>query len=90
VLSIRVAGIILVLSLLTIPQNTANLFTNSFGKILTWSAVIGFAGAMIGLYSSYFLDIPSGATIIFSLVVIYLAARLIKYVLLRNSLSDRS
>lgn len=85
VLSIRVAGIILVLSLLTIPQNTANLFTNSFGKILTLSVIIGFAGAMIGLYSSYFLDIPSGATIIFSLVLLYLVARLIKYLLRLNS-----
>jgi zinc transport system permease protein len=78
VLSIRVAGIILVLSLLTIPQNTANLFTSSFGKILIWSVIIGFAGAVIGLISSYFLNIPSGATIIFTLVVIYLFGRITK------------
>ncbi|HKK62813.1 MAG TPA: metal ABC transporter permease [Bacteroidales bacterium] len=76
VLSIRVAGIILVLSLLTIPQNTANLFTNNFGKILIWSVIIGFIGALIGLIASYYLDIPSGATIIFSLVLIYLASKL--------------
>ncbi|MCF8225282.1 MAG: metal ABC transporter permease [Bacteroidales bacterium] len=81
VLSIRVAGIILVLSLLTIPQNTANLFTNNFGKILFWSVVIGFTGAFIGLISSYFLDIPSGGTIIFSLVILYLIGRLVKMVL---------
>ncbi|MEX0987625.1 MAG: metal ABC transporter permease [Bacteroidales bacterium] len=78
VLSIRVAGIILVLSLLTIPQNTANLFTSSFGKILLWSVIIGFIGAVIGLITSYYLNIPSGATIIFTLVLIYLAGRLIK------------
>lgn len=75
VLSIRVAGIILVLSLLTIPQNTANLFTSSFGRILVWSVVIGFIGALMGLITSYYLNIPSGATIIFSLVILYLAAR---------------
>lgn len=78
VLSIRVAGIILVLSLLTIPQNTANLFTNSFGRIMAWSVLIGFSGAVIGLYTSYYLDIPSGATIIFSLVLIYLLARMFR------------
>ena len=78
VLSIRVAGIILVLSLLTIPQNTANLFTNSFGKILFWSVIIGFIGAMAGLIASYYLNIPSGATIIFSLVLIYLGGRTVK------------
>ncbi len=75
VLSIRVAGIILVLSLLTIPQNTANLFTSNFGRILAWSVIIGFIGALIGLITSYYMNIPSGATIIFSLVILYLLAR---------------
>jgi zinc transport system permease protein len=78
VLSIRVAGIILVLSLLTIPQNTANLFTSSFGRILVWSVIIGFIGAIAGLITSYYLNIPSGATIIFSLVIIYLGGRIVK------------
>ncbi len=84
VLSIRVAGIILVLSLLTIPQNTANLFSNSFGRILVWSVIIGFIGAITGLVTSYFLNIPSGATIIFSLVVIYLIGRSIKSIMSRK------
>lgn len=82
VLSIRVAGIILVLSLLTIPQNTANLFTSNFGKILAWSVIIGFIGALIGLITSYILNIPSGATIIFSLVILYLLARGVRALLL--------
>jgi len=84
VLSIRIAGIILVLSLLTIPQNTANLFTSNFGRIMTWSVVLGFAGALIGLISSYYLNIPSGATIIFSLVIIYLLGRLIRRMIRRK------
>ena len=78
VMSIRIAGIILVLSILTIPQNIANLFTNRFGKILLWSIVLGFLASFLGLVLSYYLDIPSGATIIFTLVVIYLAARIVK------------
>lgn len=81
VLSIRVAGIILVLSLLTIPQNTANLFTSNFGRILAWSVIIGFIGALVGLITSYILNIPSGATIIFSLVILYLLARGVRAIL---------
>jgi zinc transport system permease protein len=81
VLSIRVAGIILVLSLLTIPQNTANLFTSNFGRILVWSVIIGFIGALIGLITSYYLNIPSGATIIFTLVILYLSARGVRSVM---------
>ncbi|MEN8155746.1 MAG: metal ABC transporter permease [Bacteroidota bacterium] len=80
VLSIRIAGIILVLSILTIPQNIANLFTNRFGKIMVWSVLIGFVASLLGLVFSYYMDIPSGATIIFTLVVMYLAARLLKVV----------
>lgn len=78
VLSIRTAGIILVLSVLTIPQNILNLFTNRFSHIMAGSVVIGFLASILGLILSYALDIPSGATIIFTLVVIYLVARLIK------------
>jgi zinc transport system permease protein len=78
VLSIRTAGIILVLSVLTIPQNISNLFTNRFSYIMAGSVVLGFIASLLGLILSYSLDIPSGATIIFTLVVLYLVARLIK------------
>lgn len=71
VLNIRVVGIILILSLLTIPQATANLFTKDFKHLLILSSVIAFLGTLIGLFISYFMDIPSGATIIFTLVVMF-------------------
>jgi zinc transport system permease protein len=80
VLSIRIAGIILVLSILTIPQNIANLFTNRFINIILGSVIFGFLASLLGLVISYYMDIPSGATIIFTLVVIYLAARIVKVV----------
>jgi len=80
VLSIRIAGIILVLSILTIPQNIANLFTNRFSSIMITSVIIGFLGSFMGLLISYFLDIPSGACIIFTLVILYLAARVVKVI----------
>jgi len=78
VLNIRVVGIILILSLLTIPQATANLFTNDFKKLLVLSSVFAFIGTISGLFISYFLDIPSGAAIIFTLVIIFGILRLIK------------
>lgn len=78
VLSIRIAGIILVLALLTIPQNIANLFTHSFSQIISGAIAIGLLASLLGLLLSYLLDIPSGATIIFTLVVLYLVARSIK------------
>lgn len=71
VLNIRVVGIILVMSLLTIPQAIANLFTKRFDMMMILSIVFGFLGSMLGLALSYIYDIPSGAAIIFTLVILY-------------------
>lgn len=71
VLNIRVVGIILVMSLLTIPQAIANLFTKHFDKMALYSILFGFIGSTTGLAISYFSDIPSGAAIIFTLVILY-------------------
>lgn len=79
VLNIRVVGIILILSLLTLPQATANLFTKDFRKMMFLSVAIAFGGAFTGLLVSYFADIPSGASIIFTLVVIFGIAKWIVY-----------
>jgi len=79
VINIRVAGIILVISYLTIPQSTANLFVNDLKKIIILSMVISFAGSITGLLLSYYWNIPSGATIIFVFVLIFMIARVIVY-----------
>lgn len=78
VLNIRVVGIILILSLLTIPQATANMFTKDFKRLLILSVVFAFIGTISGLFISYFLDIPSGAAIIFTLVLIFGVLRIVK------------
>lgn len=71
VLNIRAVGIVLMLSLLTVPQATANLFTKDFGKMMLLSVVFAFAGTFTGLVVSYFLNIPSGAAIIFTLLLVF-------------------
>jgi zinc transport system permease protein len=80
VINIRVAGIILVISYLTIPQSTANLFVNDMKKIIILSMIISFAGSVTGLLLSYYWNIPSGATIIFVFVVIFAISRTIQYI----------
>ena len=63
--------LLLAISLLTLPQMTANLFTHSFKKIIWWSVIIGYAGCLGGLFISYKLQVPSGAAIIFFSILIY-------------------
>ncbi|MBP6978546.1 MAG: metal ABC transporter permease [Lentimicrobiaceae bacterium] len=78
VFSIRMVGIILVISLLTIPQTAANLLTRRFDRIILYAILLAMAGAIGGLILSYYLNIPSGATIIFCLVIIFIVVRLIR------------
>lgn len=78
VMNIRLVGIILVISFLTIPPSTANLFTNDLRRMMLYSTLIGIFGSIAGIYISYFMNIPSGATIIFAFVVLFAAAKIIQ------------
>ncbi len=71
VLSIRLVGIVLLMSLITVPQMTANLFTVNYSKIISLSMLFSFAGCVTGLILSYHLNVPSGAFIIFVLITMF-------------------
>ena len=78
VFSIRLVGIMLLISLLTLPQITVNLFTSDFKRIMVGSIAIGFLGCVCGLLLSYYLNVPSGAFIILFLVLLFLFSKAIK------------
>lgn len=77
---LRMVGIVLAISLLTLPQMTANLFTHSFKRIIFLSIALGYIGCLGGLLLSYQLQVPSGAAIIFVSILIYAAAKVYKQV----------
>lgn len=78
VLTIRLIGIMLMMSMVTIPQNTADLFKQRFGSLVLLSAAISITGGVGGLFLSYWLNVPASACIIFVLVLFYVLAKLIK------------
>lgn len=77
VLAIRIMGIVLLLSLFTIPAVTANILSKSYAKITLLSAAIAVCGAVGGLVASYNWEIPPGTCIIFILTVALIAAKLL-------------
>lgn len=85
VLNIRMAGVVLVISLLTIPPNIAMLFTKKYFKIVIWSVLAGFVGTAAGYIISYFAGIPVGATIIFTLVIIWAVAKGLSQLIMKLS-----
>jgi zinc transport system permease protein len=83
VLNIRMAGVVLVISLLTIPPNIAMLFTRVYFKIVIWSVIAGFIGTATGYAISYYAGIPVGATIIFTLVIIWVLAKAVTLLIMK-------
>ncbi|MDR2683207.1 MAG: metal ABC transporter permease, partial [Dysgonamonadaceae bacterium] len=73
--SIRLIGIMLLMSLLTLPQMTANLFTARFRKMVFYSVGFSLLGCFAGLFLSYSLNVPSGAAIIFVQVLLFLLCK---------------
>ena len=64
VVSIQAVGVALVLAMLVTPASAAYLLTHRLPTMMTLAAVIGSTCALIGLYLSYFLNLPSGPAIV--------------------------
>ena len=73
--TLRMVGIVLSISLLTIPQMSANVLTHNFKRMIAWSIVIGWVDCLMGLGLSYALNVPSGASIIFVSILVYLVLK---------------
>ena len=77
VLSIRTMGIVLLISLLTMPVVTANLIFKDYKRIIPTSALIAIIGGVAGLTFSYHAEVPSGPAIIFMLTLLFLTIKLL-------------
>ena len=75
VLSIRALGIMMLMSMLTLPQMTVNLFTSDFRKLLVGSSILSIVSGFAGLVSSFYLNLPTGACTILLLSLIFLLAK---------------
>lgn len=71
VLLIQVVGIILVMTMLTIPAAIANLFTYRLSVMMILAILISIVFCLSGNVISYYLDWPTGATIAFIAGVAY-------------------
>lgn len=64
VVGLQAVGVILVVAMLIIPGATAYLLTDRFGRMLVIAPVLAAICAVIGLYSSYYLDTASGPMVV--------------------------
>lgn len=86
VLTIRMIGVMLLMSMMSLPQMTAETFARRYTPLMIASGLISLAGGVGGLCVGYVLDIPSSAAIVLLLVAFYLVAALTSRILrLRRS-----
>lgn len=78
VILIKVVGVILSLAMLSIPPAISRLFTNRLKWVMVLSGILGIVFAIIGLAISYYVNIPSGASIILTATVSYFVILLVK------------
>lgn len=74
VISVQIIGNILVLALLITPAASARLLTNSIGAMIRTALVIGVLSSLCGIYLSWSLDLPAGASIVCVVTLVFIAA----------------
>ncbi len=77
VLSIKVMGIILLISLMTVPTVIANSLTKDYRYVTLLSAIIGVIGNVAGFVLSYNFNLPTGSCIIFILTLTLICVKVL-------------
>ncbi len=75
--SMRIVGILLVSSLITLPVAAAMRVAKSFKHMVIYSMVFGEISVIVGLVSAFYLDLAPGGTIVITSIIILLIIMLI-------------
>lgn len=78
ILNVTTIGIVLIMAILTLPQMIASNLTKSYISIAILSIFISFLAIVVGLYFSYSFNIPTGATIVITMTLVFLVMLIVK------------
>lgn len=79
VLMIRMAGVMLLMSLISLPQMTAERFARHYSGMMLLSGVTAALGCVGGLWLAVLIDVPASAVIVLLLALLYFIASAIKH-----------
>ena len=77
VLTIRLVGIMLLMSVLSLPMITAELFCRRYIGVMGASAAISLLAGTAGIMLSTLIEVPCSALIVLTMALIFVAARLL-------------
>lgn len=80
VLTIRLVGVMLLMSMFALPQMTAETFCNRFKQIMCVSTCISLACCVGGLFLATLVEVPCSALIVLMMTAAYIAARLAAWI----------
>jgi manganese/iron transport system permease protein/iron/zinc/copper transport system permease protein len=85
--SMQVLGVTMIAAAIVIPAVIGRLVTDRFSHLLILSMLLGAACGAAGIYSSYYLDVSSGATIVLvaaTVFVLVMAAQQLRSIVARR------
>ncbi len=76
--STLVVGVILIAAYLIIPAASARMVSRSLIQMTLLSVAIGVATTLAGLVMSFYLDVPSGSTVVLTQALVFVGAALVR------------
>lgn len=86
VLTIRLVGIMLLMSMLSLPQMIAETTFHRFRPMMIASIVVSMVCSLVGLAISATIDVPCSAIIVILLVTFYAIARILQPIIARRTM----
>lgn len=78
VVGMTVVGVLLVSALMIVPVATAHLLRVGFKATMAWAVGFSVLSILIGLTSSFYLDIAPGGTIVMTAVLLYITTLVVR------------
>lgn len=82
--SMRIVGILLVSSLITLPVACSMRIAKGFKQTILFSILFGEAAVIIGLVSAYYLNLAPGGTIVVTSIIILFIVIMVKKIVLKT------
>ena len=82
VLGMRMMGTLLISSLIVFPAIIARGLTNSFKELIIISGIISIICFVLGMLISFFMNLPTGASIVLIYIILLLITKVVKKVLI--------
>lgn len=76
VLTIRLVGIMLLMSMFSLPMMTAEVFVHRFRPLMAWSVAISLTACIAGLMMGAIIEVPCSALIVIVLAGMFIIAKL--------------